>query len=125
MVGLTRRRFLGAAGVLAGALLAACGRDEASRPRPSDAQILRGLLQHELRAQEIVALQGAPGRPLAAKQQALFAYVEALPELSDPELRVLVMTIAASEAEHLAALRLEAGGEPVPDAFAGYTAAAP
>jgi hypothetical protein len=31
------------------------------------------------------------------------------------------MELAASEAEHLAALRLEAGDEPVPDAFAGFT----
>ena len=31
------------------------------------------------------------------------------------------MQIAASEAEHLAALRLAAGEEPVPDPFAGFT----
>jgi hypothetical protein len=58
---------------------------------------------------------------LARKQEAVFAYVEALPRLADPELRVLVMQIAASEAEHLAALRLAAGDEPVPDPFAGFT----
>jgi hypothetical protein len=57
---------------------------------------------------------------LARKQEAVFAYVEALPRLADPQLRVLVMQLAASEAEHLAALRLEAGEEPVPDPFAGF-----
>ena len=41
--------------------------------------------------------------------------------IGSPDLRVLVMELAASEAEHLAALRLEAGDEPVPDAFAGFT----
>ena len=51
----------------------------------------------------------------------MFGYVDALPKLSDPELRVLVMQIAASEAAHIAALRLEAGDEPVQDAFAGFT----
>jgi hypothetical protein len=58
---------------------------------------------------------------LVRKQQAVFAYVEAVPRLADPDLRVLVMQLAASEAEHLAALRLAAGQEPVPDAFAGFT----
>ena len=152
MVGLSRRRFLGAAGVLAGGLLAACGRDEARRRSPSDAEVVRGLLRREVRAweaarrapdaaafarqdrehvarlsaiagAEILALEGNAGPVLAAKQQALFAYVDALPRLEDPELRELVMTIVASEAGHLAALRLAAGDEPVPDAFAGYTEA--
>jgi hypothetical protein len=58
---------------------------------------------------------------LARKQEAVFGYVEALPRLADPDLRVLVMQVAASEASHLAALRLEAGDDPVPDAFAGFT----
>jgi hypothetical protein len=60
---------------------------------------------------------------LRRKQQAVFADVEAVPRLVDPELRVLVMQLAASEAEHLAALRLDAGEEPVPDPFAGFTEA--
>ena len=52
----------------------------------------------------------------------MYDYVAVLPQLADPDLRVLVMQLAASEAEHLAALRLEAGDEPVvPDAFAGFT----
>jgi TAT (twin-arginine translocation) pathway signal sequence len=58
---------------------------------------------------------------LARKQDAVFAYVEALPRLADPEARVLVMQVAASEAEHLAALRLAAGVDPVPDPFVGFT----
>jgi hypothetical protein len=83
-------------------------------------------------ATELAALGGAaapaatgndPSALLERKQQAVFAYVDALPELSDPDLRVLVMQIAASEAGHLAALRLAAGDEPVPDAFAGFTPA--
>jgi TAT (twin-arginine translocation) pathway signal sequence len=57
---------------------------------------------------------------LARKQEAVFAYVEALPRLADPEVRVLVMQLAASEAEHLAALRLATGAEPVPDGFGGF-----
>ncbi|MGI8779401.1 MAG: twin-arginine translocation signal domain-containing protein [Solirubrobacteraceae bacterium] len=150
----SRRRFLGAAGALVGgALLAACGRDEAAKAPESDAAVLDRLLRHEratvaamagapaaLRdqdrrhaarlARELVALggrpvpPGAPGDPAsvpARKQQGVFTYVVALPRLADPELRVLVMQIAASEAAHLAALRLAAGEEPVPDAFAGFT----
>ncbi len=34
---------------------------------------------------------------------------------------MLVLQLAASEAEHLSALRLAAGDVPVPDAFAGAT----
>ena len=70
-------------------------------------------------ASAAAVIRGARWR---ASSEAVFAYVEALPRLSDPELRVLVMQIAAEEAEHLAALRLAAGDEPVPDAFAGFTA---
>jgi hypothetical protein len=58
---------------------------------------------------------------LRRKQEAVFAYVQALPRLADPEVRVLVMQLAASEAEHVAALRLAAGKDPVPDPFAGFT----
>jgi hypothetical protein len=61
---------------------------------------------------------------LARKQQAVFAYVAALPRLADPAARVAVMQILASEAEHIAALREANGAEPVPDAFAGFTEAA-
>jgi hypothetical protein len=143
----TRRRFFGAAGALAAALWVGCGRDEARERPPSDAEVLSGLLERE--RQTLAAVTGVAGAaaivrqdrqhvarlsalagpaasghasgPAGAKQEALFAYVEALPRLSDPDLRVLVMQIAASEAEHLSALRLAAGEEPVPDAFAGYT----
>jgi hypothetical protein len=155
VVGLSRRRFLGVAGALAGALLAGCGRDEARRAPESDADVLRELLAREdatlaagaaapaaLRAQdlrhvarlrrELIALGGRPAPPPAEgdpaslpalKQAAVFAYVAALPRLSDPDLRVLAMRLAASDAAHLAALRLAAGDEPVPDAFAGFTEA--
>ena len=58
---------------------------------------------------------------LARKQEAVFAYVAALPKLADPDARAAVMQILASEAEHLAALREGNGAEPVPDAFAGFT----
>jgi hypothetical protein len=156
----SRRRFLGVAGALAGALLAGCGRDEARRPPQRDADALTELLRREqaalaaiaaapgparaLRDQdarhvarlrhELVALggrvpsappPGQPGSAVARKQQALFAYVAALPRLADPGLRVLAMQLAASEAEHLAALRLAAGADPVPDAFAGFAGARP
>jgi hypothetical protein len=62
-----------------------------------------------------------PGTVLQRKQQNVFDYVAALPRLADADLRVLVMELLASEAEHLAALRLLAGQDPVPDAFAGFT----
>jgi len=152
--GYTRRRFLGAAGALAGALLAGCGRDAARERPPTDPQVLAALLrreraagaavagiagaaaiarQDELHAERLASLAGVALDPvagaegdlvaaLARKQEGVFAYVNALPRLSDPDLRVLVMQLAASEAEHLAALRLAAGEEPVPDAFAGFTA---
>jgi hypothetical protein len=83
-------------------------------------------------ARELVALGATPapasgeGDPAGAPariQQAVFAHIQSLPRLSDPELRVLVMQIAASDAAHLAALRLEAGEDPAPDAFAGFSEA--
>jgi hypothetical protein len=152
----TRRRFLGLAGALAGALLTGCGREEAGKPPRPDSDVLAGLLraerragaavagvagagliarQDELHAARLARLAGKSraGRPaasadlstaLARKQEAVFAYVDALPRLADPDLRVLVMQIAASESAHLAALRLSGGEEPVPDAFAGFTAGA-
>jgi hypothetical protein len=152
----SRRRFLGAAGALAGVLLSGCGRDAAREQPPPDSEVLRGLLRRELDAGAAVAgvAGGAPiarqdrlhaerlaelsgagtvaarsggaadlPAALARKQEGVFAYVAALPRLADPDLRVLVMQVAASEAEHLAALRLAAGEEPVPDAFAGFTEA--
>ena len=142
----SRRRFLGAAGALAGALWVGCGRDDAREQPPSDAEVLAGVLRREAAAagaaagvatiatqdrehlRELAARAGveapdpaAGGDALALKQAALFGYVAALPKLSDPALRVLVMQVVASEASHMAALRLAAGEEPVPDAFAGYT----
>jgi hypothetical protein len=52
----------------------------------------------------------------------VFAYVAALPKLVDPDARVTVLQILASEAEHLAALRHAAGRTAVPDPFAGFVA---
>ena len=83
-------------------------------------------------ARRLAALAGAPAdrrmpgalhldAALARKQQAVFAYVEALPKLVDPEARLTVLQILASEAEHLAALRQAAGRDPVPDPFAGFS----
>lgn len=150
----TRRRFLGAAGALAGAFVTGCGREAARERPPTDAELITGLLrreraigaavagvagaavvarQDELHAERLASLPGvaADGErfdrggdlraAMARKQEGVFAYIDALPRISDPDLRVLVMQIAASEAEHLAALRLAAGEEPVPDAFAGFT----
>jgi Ferritin-like domain len=82
-------------------------------------------------ARRLAELAGAPlqqrapaphdlAAALARKQEAVFAYVQALPRLADPRARVAVMQILASEAEHLAALRQAAGEEPVRDAFAGF-----
>jgi hypothetical protein len=142
----SRRAFLLGAG--AAILLAGCGRDEAGQAPPPDADVLAGLLaieraaaapagvigrQDDLHAARLLAaLRRAGGRPgasrtlagglLERKQQAVFAYFDALPQLAAPELRVLVMRIAASEAEHLSALRLARGAPAVPDAFAGTAA---
>ena len=85
--------------------------------------------RHAARLRAVLAGLGAtpsapepdPAPALERKQQNVYDYVAVLPQLADPDLRVLVMELAASEAEHLAALRLEAGDEPVPDAFAGFT----
>jgi hypothetical protein len=68
---------------------------------------------------------GGLATALGREQESLFAYVAALPRLADPDLRVLAMQLAASEAEHMAALRLAAGREPAPDAFAGFTEPGP
>jgi hypothetical protein len=90
--------------------------------------------RHAARLARELARLGTDGAPMppsgdppgagARKQEEVFAGVEALPKLSDPDLRVLLMRIAASDAGHIAALRLAAGAEPVPDAFAGFTEAA-
>ena len=61
---------------------------------------------------------------LARKQDAVFAYVEALPRLAAPDHRVLVMQIAGSEAEQLVLIRAALGEPLVPDAFAGFTVGA-
>jgi hypothetical protein len=142
VVTFTRRGLLGAGAAI---LLAGCGRDEAGQAPAPDASVLAGLLaveraaaapagvigrQDDLHAARLLAaLRRAGGRPgpprelsgnlLARKQQAVFAYFNALPQLAAPELRVLVLRIASSEAEHLSALRLARGEPAVPDAFAG------
>ena len=154
MVSLSRRRFLGTAGALAGVLVSACGRDAARRQPPTDAEVIGGLLERELVAGAAVAgvagaaaiarqdelharrLREAAGAmsqrrrsdaggdlrvALARKQEGVFAYVDSLPRLADPDLRVLVMQLTAGEAAHLAALRIAAGDDPVPDAFAGFS----
>jgi hypothetical protein len=85
--------------------------------------------RHVARLRTVLAAMGAtpdapgpdPAPALERKQQNVYDYVAVLPQLADPDLRVLVMELAASEAEHLAALRLEAGEPAVPDAFAGFT----
>ena len=82
-------------------------------------------------ARRLAALAGTPPeRPapaalgldaaLTRKQEAVFAYVEALPKLADADTRVTVMEILASEAEQIAALREAAGRQAVPDPFAGF-----
>jgi hypothetical protein len=58
---------------------------------------------------------------LARKQEAVFAYVAALPAIAEPDTRVALMQILASEAGHMAALREAAGDDAVPDPFAGFT----
>ena len=78
--------------------------------------LLAGVAAPEPTSDAVVDL----GEALARKQEAVFAYVAALPKLADPEARVAVMEILASEAAHMAALRQAAGQEPVPDAFAGF-----
>jgi hypothetical protein len=144
----TRRFLLGAAGALAGAFWAGCGRDDAREEPPSGAEVIDDLLRPEAAAagavagvaaiaaqdrqhlRELAARAGgaAPepgpgGDAVALKQEAVFAYVAALPRLADPELRVLVMQVLAGEAEHIAALRLRDGEDPVPDPFAGFSVA--
>jgi len=153
VVGLTRRGFLGvsaAALLLAGCGMDEADREpesEASVLRGLlDAEVAAGaavigspvaelLVRQDARhAQRLAELAGAtaptPGdavdlpTALARKQELVFSYVDALPKLRDPGVRVAVMQILASEAEHIAALRQAAGAQPVPDAFAGYTEAA-
>jgi hypothetical protein len=150
VVSLRRREFLGA--IAGGLLIGGCaGETEPAVPR--DADVLAPLLageyaaldalgddpiaaadrRHVSRLRRAIAAAGGdpenpggadPLPPLVRKQQNVFDYAAALPRLADPGLRVLVLELAAEEAEHLAALRLAAGDEPVPDAFAGLTSGA-
>jgi len=147
VVRLSRRGFLGAA-MLGGAWLAGCGsRGEPVGARPPADAVRARILRAELAAgapvvgsplAELTARQdvrhaarlGAGARrasgtadlatALARKQDAVFTFVEALPQLPDPADRVALMQVLASEAEQIAALRLADGQEPVPDAFAGF-----
>jgi hypothetical protein len=153
VVSLSRRRFLGvAAGVLLAGCGRDAAREQPPADAEVLAGLLRRELeggaavagvagaaliarQDRLHAERLAELSGAGTvatrsgvaadlpAALARKQEGVFAYVAALPRIADPDLRVLVMQVAASEAEHLAALRLAAGEEPVPDAFAGFTEA--
>jgi hypothetical protein len=113
--GLLRREL--AAGA---AIIGVAGSELIARQDALHARRLAARSGADLRRESPAATDDVP-TALARKQEAVFAYVEALPRLADPEVRVLVMQIAASEAGHLAALRLALGEEPVPDPFAGFT----
>jgi hypothetical protein len=102
------------------AVIGVAGSELIARQDELHARRLAGASGTDLGRETRAAAQGA-ATALARKQEAVFAYVEALPRLADPEARVLVMQLAASEAEHLAALRLAMGDDPVPDPFAGFT----
>jgi rubrerythrin len=52
-----------------------------------------------------------------AEGEAVGTYTALLPQLSQPRLRGRVAAILTSEAQHAAALRLELGTQPVPDAL--------
>jgi len=150
-VRLSRRGFLGAAGafvvlggcgvdearkeppsdaeVLAGLLAVELGAGAPVVGLPEAELVAR---QDAAHARRLAAAAGAPegGPPeatlslrdaLARKQDALFSYVAALPRLTDPDHRVLVMQIAGSEAEQLVLIRAALDGPLVPDAFAGFT----
>jgi len=51
------------------------------------------------------------------EQAAVAEYIDALPRLSEPELRATVASVITNEAEHLAVVSEALGEEPVPDAF--------
>jgi hypothetical protein len=149
VVRLTRRGFLGAAGtlVLAGCGVDEAGKEPPSDAQVLDGLLrteiaagaavigspLAELLvrQDAEHARRLARLAGVPlprrtpaahdlAAALARKQEAVFAYVQALPKLAAPDTRVVVMQILASEAEQIAALRQAAGEQPVPDPFAGF-----
>jgi hypothetical protein len=143
----SRRRFLGAAALAGGAWLAGCG--SRGRPvgvRPTETAVRARVVRAELAAgapvagspltavvaredaRHAVRLGAGARRPagtadlataLARKQEAVFTFVDALPQLP-PDERVALMQVLASEAGQIAALRLAAGQDPVPDAFAGF-----
>jgi hypothetical protein len=149
VVRLSRRGFLGAAGtlvlagcgadearkkppsdrqVIAGLLPVELAAGGAVIGSPIAELVAHQDAQH---ARRLAALAGAPleqrapaahnlAAALTRKQEAVFSYVAALPKLTDPDARVVVMQILAGEAEQLAALRAAAGEVPVPDAFAGF-----
>lgn len=54
---------------------------------------------------------------LELENRAVSSYLDALPRLSDPQLRATTASIVATQAQHLAVLRLHLGRMPVPAAF--------
>jgi Ferritin-like domain len=116
------------ADVLAGLLPVELAAGGAVIGSPIAELLVRQDAQHARKLAELAGERPARPEPAAIdlaaalerKQQAVFAYVQALPSLTDPDARVAVMQILAGEAEQLAALRLAAGREPVPDPFAGF-----
>jgi hypothetical protein len=98
------------------AVVGAAGADLMARQDARHAERLAALAGVPVPAARSTAVDLATA--LARKQEALFAYVAALPQLADPAARVAVMQILASEAEQLAALR----PGPLRDAFAGFAA---
>jgi Ferritin-like domain len=103
----TRRGFLATAGAL---LVAGCGREEARRDPPSDADVLRGLLPVELAAGGAVI--GSPLAELLAREDArharrLAALAGIAPEPRAPAAHGLEMALARKQEavfEYIAAL---------------------
>lgn len=60
---------------------------------------------------------------IALEQDAIAAYIDALPKLSDPDLRATAASIATAEAEHVALLRIALGQSPLREAFVAGRAA--
>jgi hypothetical protein len=106
------------AGAIAVKEIAAAAHEDPALARIERAHVarLRGIVQSLSGGRPAVGT-GGEDDPERAEERTIAVLQDLLPRLQDPELRRLVADMMVVDAQQLAALRLQAGGDPAPEAF--------